>query len=280
MMMSRYKGPIIIVLANICFACSFSLVKFLSVSAPIYTIMLVRFLAGPLILAPIVLWKKKPIRVTSKGLFAIRISCGISAMMCLFYGLKWGDIATCMVLFECSAIWVLMWGAIMERQWPHRYSMLAIPLTFLGVVFILQPTGAVAFQLGEWCALIGSFLNAGVYISLKKLRDRHDTITIVLVAYTVSVLILAIPNGVMLPSLSWPVIGGICAMSLIGFGGQIGMTMGFKFAQAGISSVLMLSIIPFTTLSGIVLFSERLNMLAWAGLGMTLLGLAVIGRYQ
>ena len=69
-------------------------------------------------------------------------------------------------------------------------------------------------------------------------------------------------------------------MCTVGFLGQMGMVLGFKFATAGISSLLMLSIIPFTAISGVFLFNEALNGVAWLGIGCVLVALAIIGRWQ
>ena len=89
-----------------------------------------------------------------------------------------------------------------------------------------------------------------------------------------------IPNLISIPQLNASLVVGLLLMSSVGFVGQMGMVLGFKYATAGISSLLMLSIIPFTAISGVLIFNETLNIMAWFGIGFVILALAIIGRWQ
>tara|TARA_A100001015_G_C14899021_1_gene675626 strand:- start:157 stop:996 length:840 start_codon:yes stop_codon:yes gene_type:complete len=279
-MKKRYLAPLILVSANIFFTGSFSLVKFLSIELPVYTIMLSRFLAGPICLGPyFIAVKKRPV-VSNWPYMIMRVFFGVTAMTCLFLAFKYGQLAKSMLIFELSVIWTLMYGWLRYGNMPHRYSLMAIPLAFAGMVAVLQPTGFFDFQIGDLFAFLGSILNAGVYVTIKKLRDDHDTSTVVLVSYILSALIMIVPNLIAAPTLNVNLLLGLCAMCTVGFFGQMGMVLGFKFATAGISSLLMLSIIPFTALSGVLIFAESLNLLAWIGIGCVLLALGIIGRWQ
>ena len=59
----------------------------------------------------------------------------------------------------------------------HRYSILALPLAFMGLVLVLDVTSFSQIQKSDAFALIGSIFNAGV-LSLKKLRDQYNTVAI------------------------------------------------------------------------------------------------------
>jgi len=275
-----YLAPLILISANLFFTGSFSLVKLLSLNVPVYSIMLFRFLAGPVFLGPYFLASKKSLKVTNWRLFFLRVSFGVSAMMCLFLAFKYSQLAKSLLIFELSVLWTLLYGWIRFGNKPHLFSLFSIPVAFAGILCVLQPTGVFSFQLGDGFAFLGSILNAGVYITLKQLRNDHDTSTVVLVTYVLSALILLIPNLMFIPLLSKTQLLGLCLMSSIGFVGQMGMTLGFKFATAGISSLLMLSIIPFTSLSGMLFFDESLNIIAWVGVGLVMVALSVIGRWQ
>ena len=263
-----------------CFACSFSLAKYFSLQVSIAVIMLARFLAGPVYLTPYFWVTKKKIQIKHYRWLALRIICGVSAMTCLFYGFKYADIGTTMLIFESSAIWTLLLGYILYKNRPHIYSLWAIPLAFIGMIMVVQPHAIGGIELGHGFALLGSLFNTGVYISLKQLRHHYDTSTIVWVTYGVSALILAGPAVLTLPELTMPLVGGLILMCSVGFLGQLCMTMGFKFATAGISSLLMLSIIPLTTLSGMIVFNESHDIGVWMGMGAMVIALGVIGRWQ
>ena len=171
-----------------------------------------------------------------------------------------------MLIFECATIWTLLYGYIVYKNKPHKYSILATPIAFIGIYLVLQPHHITQIQIGDLFALAGSILNAGVYISLKQLRNNHDTSTVVLVTYLCSAAIVAIPNVQSFPALTSTTLIGLIIMCSVGFVGQLCMTLGFKFATAGVSSLLMLSVIPLTTLSGIIIFNETYNF--WFGLAL------------
>lgn len=275
-----YLAPLILFSSNLFFATNFTLVKLFSLSVPLHTIMLFRFLAGPVFLIPYFVLVRKKIRIKSYKLFAVRIFFGVSAMTCLFLAFKYGDIGKSMLIFECATIWTLLYGYMVYKHKPHIYSLLAMPIAFIGIYLVLQIQNITVFQLGDMFALCGSLLNTGVYISLKNLRDNHDTTTIVLVTYFFSTIILLVPNIVSFPLLNGPSVLGLCIMCSIGFVGQCGMTLGFKFATAGVSSLLMLSIIPLTTLSGICIFNETYTSMVWVGMVLITMALLIISKWQ
>ncbi len=276
--MQRYYAPFILITGNFFFTISFSLVKLLAISVPVETIMLFRFLAGPVYLIPYFLIKKKQLKVNSYPLFFLRVFFGISAMSCLFMSFKYGQIGKSMLIFECSTIWTLLYGYIYKKNIPHKYTFYAIPLAFFGIYLILQPS--YGYNIGDIYAIAGSILNAGVYITLKELRNSHDTTTVVLISYLISSVIISVPNALNFPILDIQSFVLLILMCSIGFIGQCLMTLGFKFATAGISSLLMLSIIPLTTISGIIIFNETYTSIIWFGIFLISLSLFIIGKWQ
>ena len=276
--MQKYYAPIILITGNFFFTISFSLAKLLTVSIPVETIMLFRFLAGPVYLAPYFLIKRKPLKVKSLKIFLLRVIFGVSAMSCLFLSFKYGQIGKSMLIFEFSTIWTLIYGYFIHKNKPHNYSIVAIPIAFIGIFLILQPGSE--FNLGDFYALLGSVLNAGVYLTLKELRNNYDTTTIVLISYMLSSIIMLGPNVITFPSLTFHSFWILILMCSIGLIGQCMMTLGFKFATAGISSLLMLSIIPLTTISGILIFNETYSNIIWIGLSLVTGSLFVISKWQ
>lgn len=279
-MSKSIKAPLQLLTANLFFTGSFSLVKLISTTLSVDVIMLVRFLAGPVFLIPFFLMKRKKIHITSYPMFFLRICFGISAMSCLFLSFKYGQIGKSMLIFECSAIWTLCFGYIAHKNKPHKASLLAIPLAFIGLFLILKPEQITEFNIGNAFALLGSFLNAGVYITVKKLRDNHDTATIVLVTYTISALIMLVPTLISAPIISSTNLMLLTLMGSIGLIGQLFMTLGFKYSSAGICSLLMLMLVPLTTLSGLFFFNETHTLSTWIGIGLIFFTLVIISKYQ
>ena len=279
-MQKKYVGPLTLLLCCIFYTGSFSLAKGLTSTVPVHTIMLFRFLAGPLYLIPFFIITKKKLKIESYGVFAVRILCGVSAMTCLFFAFKYGNIGKSMIIFQTATIWTLIYDYVKNNHRPHIYSLWAIPVAFIALVMIIQPQQINQIQIGDVLALAGAILNAGVYISLKQLRENHDTTTIVLVTYISSALIMLIPNSIAIPALDLKMLTGLLLMCTIGFIGNLLMTQGFKYTSAGISSLIMLSIIPLTTLSGMILFSESYNTVAWLGVILIVIALSIIARWK
>jgi drug/metabolite transporter (DMT)-like permease len=219
-----------------------------------------------------------PITIQSKRLFFVRAAFGLSSTFCLFLSFKYGQIGKSMLIFECSAIWTLIYGYFMYKNKAHIYSIWSIPIAFLGIYFILQPENGIS--MGDFYALLGSILNAGVYLSLKELRKNHNTGTTVLVSYSISGALISIPNIISFPSLSINITFLLIIMAIIDLAGQCLMTMGFKYSTAGIASLLMLSIVPLTTFSGLLFFNETFTVITWLGITTIFSALFVIGKWQ
>ena len=201
-------------------------------------------------------------------------------MTSLFFAFKFGDIGKGTLIFELSIIWTLIVELVLFRKRPHRYSLFAIPIVFFGVILVINPINILSFSKGDIFALMGSIFNAGVYISLKKLREDHDTVTVVFWTYLLSFFIICIPAIYSMTQLAQLTILQLIIMCSIGFGGQMFMVLGFKYATAGISSVFMISIIPLTTLSGVLFFNEHYTVQMITGIILVFGALTAISKYR
>jgi len=249
-------GPLAIVLANVFFMGSFSLAKVNAAQTSIVVIMLFRFCAGPVWLAPYIAIKKPPMAMASWRLMAVRVACGILAMSALFSAFKYGDISKSTLIFELSIIWTLVIDAWRAKQLPNAWTLGAIALAMVGMGLMVNPAHLITFYSGDAYALLGSFFNAGVYLTLKQLRDVYSTVTVVFWAYAASALVMLGPALPHLPALDRPTIGLLVVMCSLGLVGQLLITLGFKHAPASVSAMFMLSIVPLTTASGMLFFNE------------------------
>ena len=197
-----------------------------------------------------------------------------------FFAFKYGDIGKGTLIFELSIIWTLIVEMVLFRKRPHQFSLFAIPIVFFGVILVVNPINILSFSIGDIFAFMGSIFNAGVYISLKKLREDHDTVTVVFWTYLLSFFIICIPALYSMTQLTNLTILQLIIMCTIGFGGQMFMVLGFKYASAGISSLFMISIIPLTTLSGVLFFNEQYTAQMIAGIILVFGALSVISKFR
>ena len=120
----------------------------------------------------------------------------------------------------------------------------------------------------------------GVYVSLKRLRDTNDNTTVVLLTYFFSMLVVAVPASQDIFFLSLESVSILLLMCSVGFLGQLCMSYGFKFNQAGVSSLMMLSGVPFFYLNGFVFFNETIGFLGVIGVVCVLLSLSIISKFR
>ena len=273
-------APFIIIAANVFFTGSFSIAKLMTKEVGIIVILLFRFLAGPIYLLPYSAFKKCSLKMNDWGLLFFRVFCGVGAMASLFLSFKYGDIGKGTLIFELSILWTVFVDAIYLKQRLHRLTKIAIPVAFIGLFLVINPTNLSTLSLGDGFALLGSLFNTGVYISLKKLRTTYGTVAVVFWSYALAALILVIPALNQLSLISISHVKLLIIMSSIGIIGQLLMTLGFKFSQAGISSLFMMSLIPFTTLSGIFIFDEVYTSLTLIGMSLIFGSLMVIAKYR
>ena len=282
-MQYSFFACLVLIAANFFFMGSFSLAKLLVGQVDVTMVMFFRFLAGPLYLIPYFLVKRKAIKMDKPCTLVIRTLCGLCAMFCLFKAFQLGHIGKSMLIFEASVAWTLLFGFFFKNERPHRFSLAVIPLLCLGLWLILKPESSNLFNLigpSEAYAFLASFFNMGVYVSLKRLRDTNDNTTVVLLTYFFSMLVVAVPASQDIFFLSLESVSILLLMCSVGFLGQLCMSYGFKFNQAGVSSLMMLSGVPFFYLSGFVFFNETISFLGVIGVVCVLLSLSIISKFR
>ncbi|MBT5855142.1 DMT family transporter [bacterium] len=259
---------------------SFSLAKVLSGVVPVPMVMMARFVAGPLYLIPFFILMRKSFSIDRWGVLAARITFGLLAMFCLFNAFRLGDVGKSTLIFECSTLWAFIAAAFVFKERPHKWSIAAVPLAFVGLYFVIQPTNLWEISIGEGYALLGSFFNMGVYLTLKELRRTNDTYSIVIATYAVAAVLTGIPTVAIGIAPTMTQLGLLLVMGSVGLCGQLCFTLGFKYAPAGVSSMMMLVSIPLMYISGTLFFGEVVNLVGMVGILLVVLSLGVISRYQ
>ncbi|RAP34815.1 hypothetical protein DID80_07065 [Candidatus Marinamargulisbacteria bacterium SCGC AAA071-K20] len=279
--MSKYKGPILLMVTNLSYMVSHSLTKYLAAFLPVSELMFVRFIFGPLLLLPFFLSGRFNFEVKRWWLIGLRTFFGITAMFGYFWALKLGDPGKVSLIFQCSSLWVLIIAKFLFKDSPTWQTKISIPIAFFGLWLVLRPENLFALAVPDLLAFLASFINAGVLLSLKDLRRDHGSNSIMFANYGLSSAITGvwmIPEFVMPSSLSLGLI--VLCMGVVGFIGNLCMTIGFKYASASVASNLMLLLVPLMYISGILFFGESIDPLSIVGVSVVLGALGVISIYQ
>jgi len=276
------KGPLSLILSTILFAIAHSAVKYLGGSFSIFQLAFVRFMFAPIILLPFVFLNRLQFDIHNWRLIGLRTFFGISAMLLYFWALIHGDPGQVSLIFQSSSIWVFIIGWVFYDERRSNSSFLAIPVAFLGLFLVTAPA-TTGITLSDVLSLLASFMNAGVFVSLKKLRKTHTAHSILLANYSLSSLVLLAPSFV--HPISLPALNTTSMMTLafpllvVGIFGLIGnwlMTVGFKYSSAGLSGNIMLLTVPWMYLSGLLFFDETLSLRALFGAILVLSAISVM----
>lgn len=279
--MSPILGALTIILANVFYAVTHSLVKIVGDSVPMSMVMFARFISGPALILPYLIYRKEnPFSITNWNMMWVRIICGTLAMAGFLWSLVLIEVAKATLLFNFSTIWTLLLSIAIFKEKPSIQTKISIPLSFLGLALVLQPSHLNMIGLGEILALIASMFNAGVVMSLKILRRDNNTGQIVFTNYLASSCLLIAPATAQFVIPTPWVWVGLISLGIIGLVGQLLMTVGYRFTPASIAGSVSLVIVPLMFISGVVLFNEVPDLLSIVGGSIILVCLGLITRYQ
>jgi len=273
---SLYLGPVMILIAHVFYAMAHSLVKILSLSLTTSQLMFFRFAIGVCIIAPFLIMKHKPFELHRPWLIVLRAFFGISGMACFFYALTYGEIGKTNLLFQLTIVWTFLISTFMLKEKAHIYSKIALPASFFGLYIVLSPGDNFSLQLTDLFAIIGSLCNTGVILTIKELRKDHNSLSIVIVNYSLSSLVVSWPAFSTPFSLSLSLASLVLLMGVAGISGQLLMTEGFKYTPAWLSSALALAGIPLLYVSGILFFNEVVTLSSFIGISILVVSLSVL----
>ena len=280
--MSPFDGALLIIFANALFSLSHTSIRWLSSTYSLYFLMFIRFIPGPLFLLPYFLYKRYRFTFSHWPRILTRTIFGFISMGLYFYSFKYIEIGKATLIFNFSVIWTLLMATYFFNDKPSWQTKAAIPVAFGGLYLVLRPHHLIIISFGESLALLGSFFNAGVVISLKALRKHHDALFIVMVNYSLSSLLLFVPafffHSVAMPT-HWQMVA-IGVSGMVGLFGQLLMSVGYLYTPASIAGSATLIGVPLMGIIGILFFHEHPDMMSLIGGGIVFCCLGVITRFQ
>jgi drug/metabolite transporter (DMT)-like permease len=277
---SKYLGPLLIIGSHFTFATSHSLVKFISTTMPVNQIMFMRFLIPTLTLLPLFIFKVIKLDFKNPFLLLTRAVIGIIAMYMFYISIQMAGLGKMNLLFQLSIIWATIMAIILFKERPSIWTLLAIPVSFIGLALILKPTNITNIRLPEIIAFSASILLGGVNITIKALRKDHSAMSIIIIFFVFSTRVLAPTYKNFVPINSST---SICILISIGFLSllaQILMTSGYKYTTASIGSAVGLISIPLMYVLGIFLFAEKIDILSIIGVLIVTTSLYTIVKKQ
>jgi len=216
-------------------------------------------------------------------LLLLRGVLGFSAMILFFYTITAIPLGEAITLNKTSPLFVTILAFFLMKERISRWGILALLLGFLGVLLITRPWG-LSLNSAHLLGLIGGFLAACAYATIKRLRHLYDARMIVLSFTAMGTLLPLIlfllaplrdlPAGpdFLFPVFSWPreaeTWGLLLFLALTATLSQWLLTRAYTQGRAGIVGVISYANIPFAVGFGVALGDPLPDGWIWSGIAL------------
>lgn len=264
-------GALFIIASEFFFASMAGIVKHLALEMNEMMLIFARSFFGALVVLPFVLrGGQANLQTRVMPLHLARALFGLLAMYCFFYAIAHIPLADSMMLKMTTPIFLPWVALLFLREQVSWRAILAIPIGFMGVVFILQPHGSV-----QWVGLVGvlgGVFTALAMICVRRLTKTEPASRIVFYFALLSSMFSAVPllwtwQMPTATQLSW-----LLLMGSLGSFGQYLLTRGYSLAGPAQNGPFTYFSVVFAALYGFVLWDERLQ--GWFYIGAALIALA------
>ncbi len=281
------RGVLYMLVSALISALNGAIAKVLSDDISALEIVFFRNLLGVLFL--LVMLKHTPTKLPGGQLplLILRGLLGFSAMILFFYTITTIPLGIAITLNKTSPLFVSVLAFFLLQEHLSKKGVLALFIGFIGVLLITKPVG-LTLSYEYFLGILGGFLAAAAYTTIKKIKHIYDARVIVLSFMTsgaVIPLLLFIvapyinpPEAISflfvdfeLPTTlrTWTL---ILAMGIISTLSQWLLTKAYSLSRAGIIGVVSYTNIPFAIGFGYMLGDAFPDFWTFCGIGLIVLG--------
>lgn len=190
---------------------------------------------------------------------------GTIGMLCYFYGIDRLILADSGMLNKMSPFFVTIFAAIFLKDKITKHQIFSLFIAMSGVMFIIKPSFDFQDSLPAIVCFMSAVFAGAAYTFVSYLGDKEDKYTIVFYFSLISTIITLpltmidfhLPNFTQLIFL---ISSGIAAAF-----GQLLITSAYKYAPAGEVSIYNYSNVIFSSILGIIFFSEVPDIFSFIG---------------
>lgn len=274
----RKKGIMLMILSAFSFAVMASIVKSLDIY-PVTEKVFFRNFFSLIITIVLILKKGQSFIGNNKKLLLVRSVLGMLGIVFYFYAISHMKfLADASIMNNMSPFFVVILSFLILKEDISKYQVVALVIAITGVILIVRPK----FDLTIIPALSGLFsalFAGGSYVAVRYLRqtDSPKTIVFYFTLLTTVCMLPFILKG------DWLMPRGLDIIKVLGVGvfatiGQYAMTYAYKFVEASKISIYTYSGIIFSSVIGIVVFKESLEIFTVLG-GALIIGAGYINFY-
>lgn len=210
---------------------------------------------------------------------------GVTALWMWFFAIARLPLATAMTLNYMAPIWIA--SILFTLGWWHRQRHFewdlaaAIVASFAGVALLLKPTIHAEQWLGGVVALISGFISALAYLQVRKLGQLGEPEYRVVFYFSAAGVIGGLLSGIvdsylstghvrLLHSLSGYDLLLLLAIGVTATIAQVAMTRAYRLGKMLVTANLQYSGIVFSSVWGILIWGDHLELTGWAGIAVIL----------
>ena len=255
---------------SFCFGTMNALVKWTSMHADVWMIIMVRSSVIAFAVAAFAASRGISLKINNRKTMFLRCAVGLTAMILYFTALGRISIGQAVTLQYTAPLFVaLLSGKVLAEKVSTGVSLLVFT-AFAGIVLIVSP------ELGKvdpdaLLALGSGFFAAFAYMYVRELRTTDSPTSVVFwfaIASVVGTIVQAAPDVF---SLDTKTLAALVGIGIGACGGQVGITMAYQSANAAWVSAFSYFTVIVAVFYGFIVFGETLSTADWIG------GLLVVG---
>lgn len=234
-----------------------------------------RSLIGVLIMWGLLSYQRIPVRTPQMTMHIKRSVFGVTALLLWFTSITYLPLATAMTLNYMSPVWIALIlgaGAALAGTGggADRKLIGAILLSFAGVLCLLQPSVGKDQLTGGLIGLISGVFTALAYVEVRQLGQLGEPEGRIVFYFSAVGLVVGLVWMLIAGTShhTWHGVGLLAAIGILATLGQTSMTRAYKRGNTLLTANLQYAGIVFSSLWGMLIWSDRLNWISWLGMAL------------
>lgn len=265
-MNNKYKGIILIILAALFFSLMATTVKSVN-EFPLIQKVFFRNFIGVIVLSFFVVKDKSILKVNNKVLMFGRCAFGLTGVFLYYKSLGLLNLSEAVVINKLSPFFVIVLGGLVLKEKIKPGQFIAVFIALAGIVVLLRPQMSIDIM-PAIIGLLGALSAAGAYTIIRELRHSDKPTTIVFY-FCLSSTLVTLPlllSNFMMPT--WIQLFQLCMIGIFALIAQLLMTNAYRYAPASQLSIYTYMNIIFSSLWGVLFWSESLSSTFIIGAGL------------
>lgn len=266
-------GALWMLLGSLAFATMGVCVKFASEHFHAAELVFYRGLISSLLMGIMMAVRGVSWRTRVPAAHAWRSVSGVTSLTAWYYAIAALPLATAMTLNYMSSIWLgafVIGGSILLGRGADRQGplMLAVVASFVGVILVLQPTLAQNQLFAGLVGLMSGLISAMAYLQVIALGKMGEQEERTVFYFSLACCVFGAASMAVLGAsvLTWEYGLWLLPMGALATVGQWCMTRAYRRGSTLVVANLQYSGIVFAALYSLLLFGDKLSILAWLGI--------------